>query len=500
MDLFFILFSMNKQQTKAFTLVELIVVITILAIFWTIAFISLQGYSRDSRDSVRISDISNIRTSLELFHLNAGKYPLPDDSETVTYSGGILWYQGTVGDQVVSNLSRNMSEVPTDPLTDKQYFYSVHNNKNENQVLALLEGDVSALNYWTDVANAASLAVTPRLDGNYNGLFVKNSSSIVPIPSIMTAEDTTGGLVLSSSNIGSMITHLWDNIPSVGNVISNTGALTGLNFSPYNGTITSDSTDSDKVALMDAIVTAYSGSSLENNGIIKDALSKSWTGELTAFVDTTLLWDATTKTTASSNEETVEYNPEYSVCTWTGQFETASTTYPSCNTADIIVCTWDKTWYRLAACNMWSNTANTSQYNYTIPSSFTNFQDWWVDGTETYTATYQNQPSWDQTKMQWPCESWYHVPTYKEWYDVHQAWWWGEVWNDMMNDLLLPRLWEYNTVVYNLYDNGAWGWYWTSSPNLAINHQQSNSSTYQINIWVGTSYYQSLAVRCFHND
>jgi len=36
---------MNK---KAFTLVELIVVITILAILWTIAFISLQGYSRVS--------------------------------------------------------------------------------------------------------------------------------------------------------------------------------------------------------------------------------------------------------------------------------------------------------------------------------------------------------------------------------------------------------------------------------------------------------------------
>ena len=32
---------MNKQK-QAFTLVELIVVITILAILWTIAFISLQ--------------------------------------------------------------------------------------------------------------------------------------------------------------------------------------------------------------------------------------------------------------------------------------------------------------------------------------------------------------------------------------------------------------------------------------------------------------------------
>ena len=51
---------------KGFTLVELIVVITILAILWTIAFISLQWYAKDARDSVRIQDVANIKKSLEL--------------------------------------------------------------------------------------------------------------------------------------------------------------------------------------------------------------------------------------------------------------------------------------------------------------------------------------------------------------------------------------------------------------------------------------------------
>ncbi|MDD2871412.1 MAG: prepilin-type N-terminal cleavage/methylation domain-containing protein, partial [Candidatus Gracilibacteria bacterium] len=49
----------NKGKSRyAFTLVELIVVIAILAILGTIAFMSLQGYSRDARDSVRVSDMS----------------------------------------------------------------------------------------------------------------------------------------------------------------------------------------------------------------------------------------------------------------------------------------------------------------------------------------------------------------------------------------------------------------------------------------------------------
>jgi hypothetical protein len=39
----------------------------------------MQSYSKTARDSTRISDLSTIKTSLELFHLNAGKYPVTTD-------------------------------------------------------------------------------------------------------------------------------------------------------------------------------------------------------------------------------------------------------------------------------------------------------------------------------------------------------------------------------------------------------------------------------------
>ncbi|MCT4617086.1 MAG: type II secretion system GspH family protein [Candidatus Gracilibacteria bacterium] len=55
-----------QKNNSGFTLIELIVVITILAILGTIAFISLQGYSAGARNSKRLSDIGNITTQMNI--------------------------------------------------------------------------------------------------------------------------------------------------------------------------------------------------------------------------------------------------------------------------------------------------------------------------------------------------------------------------------------------------------------------------------------------------
>ena len=53
-----------RNTKQGFTLVELIVVITILAILGTIAFISLQGYSADARNSKRTSDLDSLNSAV----------------------------------------------------------------------------------------------------------------------------------------------------------------------------------------------------------------------------------------------------------------------------------------------------------------------------------------------------------------------------------------------------------------------------------------------------
>jgi len=55
-----------KNTNKGFTLVELIVVITILAILGTIAFISLQGYSQDAKNSKVATDLSSLASKINI--------------------------------------------------------------------------------------------------------------------------------------------------------------------------------------------------------------------------------------------------------------------------------------------------------------------------------------------------------------------------------------------------------------------------------------------------
>ncbi len=77
----------SLQAKNGFTLVELIVVISILAILGTIAFLSFGEYQSGARDSVRSTDLSNLSKSLDIGLVKVGSYPSPDNSITVSYSG-----------------------------------------------------------------------------------------------------------------------------------------------------------------------------------------------------------------------------------------------------------------------------------------------------------------------------------------------------------------------------------------------------------------------------
>lgn len=64
--------TMTSTNVKGFTLVELIVVITILVILGTIAFLNLGGMSGSARDSQRTSDLTQINQQVMTLQAKSG--------------------------------------------------------------------------------------------------------------------------------------------------------------------------------------------------------------------------------------------------------------------------------------------------------------------------------------------------------------------------------------------------------------------------------------------
>ena len=128
-----------KKINKAFTLVELIVVITILAVLWTISFVSFQWYAASSRDSVRITDLSNISKVLKLNTSAGVPLLIPENAIDITSSWSVLVTQWQMWNKLLSYYWINNGGI--DPLDKEPYVYSINNNKTKYQLLWFLESE-----------------------------------------------------------------------------------------------------------------------------------------------------------------------------------------------------------------------------------------------------------------------------------------------------------------------------------------------------------------------
>jgi prepilin-type N-terminal cleavage/methylation domain-containing protein len=143
----------KKNKKLWFTLVELIVVITILSILWSIAFISLQWYSRNARDGQRISDISNIEKWLELWLSKQWILPEPEDKVDITASGTVITYQWYIWEKTLQKLW--ISNWGKDPVDDAYYTYVTNKSLNKYQILWYLENGTNlTLNNLINQTNA----------------------------------------------------------------------------------------------------------------------------------------------------------------------------------------------------------------------------------------------------------------------------------------------------------------------------------------------------------
>ncbi len=131
-------YKIQNTKYKAFTLIEMLIVVTIIAVLASMILVGMGGARAKSRDARRIGDLHNVQNALELYYANNGTYP------TGTYNSASEW------DSFASTLvgaDIGVHRIPKDPLDNDTYYYRYEaNDDGTNYVLgAQLETQDSSL-------------------------------------------------------------------------------------------------------------------------------------------------------------------------------------------------------------------------------------------------------------------------------------------------------------------------------------------------------------------
>jgi len=106
---------------KAFSLIELMVVMTVMAILFAVASISYGSVMKSSRDAKRKIDMESIRQALVLYRAEEGKYPISSDYPMSCGDSGSN-VNGTYG--ICSTSKTFLRTLPVDPKSSESYLYT----------------------------------------------------------------------------------------------------------------------------------------------------------------------------------------------------------------------------------------------------------------------------------------------------------------------------------------------------------------------------------------
>ncbi len=107
----------NKIIKAGFTLVELLIVITLIGMLTIISIASFSNVNRKARDSQRKSDLENLSKALMMYYNDNGNFP--DENLVVFGYGANNMEAGFTGPNGVVYIRK----IPIDPINSSNYMY-----------------------------------------------------------------------------------------------------------------------------------------------------------------------------------------------------------------------------------------------------------------------------------------------------------------------------------------------------------------------------------------
>lgn len=152
----------RSKSKNGFTLIEVLVVITIIGILMSILVLNFEESRKRARDNVRKSDLKSVQLALEVYKAQNGKYPDPGCSVPPYGSGGgwagpgpISAGWGTSCTIYISGLAPDyIPALPTDPNQEnddnKGYLYTANADRSAYKLLVHFTVESDLVNSYAD--------------------------------------------------------------------------------------------------------------------------------------------------------------------------------------------------------------------------------------------------------------------------------------------------------------------------------------------------------------
>lgn len=131
------------MKEKAFTLVELLVVLAVISILATLTISTLQAQRLKARDARRKMDVDALRKAIELYSVDKEKYPEQGSSWCCIEAAGADPDQCNT---YAADVSGYISSIPKDPIypqlqdgTTSCYWYKTKDSGREYKIRVILE-------------------------------------------------------------------------------------------------------------------------------------------------------------------------------------------------------------------------------------------------------------------------------------------------------------------------------------------------------------------------